>query len=102
LASCDLSLDSSAAGGIDGQLLGSTRVRNTGDVRFTAHVTFAWLLGNGSKLSADPKTVSVQPGAQTLVVFKLPVNLDQIGLFQSHPDYYNSKNCSTKVSISAG
>jgi hypothetical protein len=99
LASCDLNIDSSAPGGIDGQLIGATRVKNTGSVPLKANVTFAWLYGDGSKAQATNKTVNVAAGASKLVFFKKPVTTDEMDLFQSHPDYFDSTNCKTKVTI---
>jgi hypothetical protein len=96
IASCDADLK------IQGQdsLIGTMRVKNTGDVTLDARVTFGWILANGSKISATPKTVKgLAAGKSKLVYFEHPATLDEVGSFQSHPGYFNSKNCRGKALI---
>jgi hypothetical protein len=96
LASCDLNLDFGSAGS---DLIGSTTVKNTGDVELTAEVTFAWLLGNGKKITDPSKSVTVKAGATKLVFFSHPASMTDVSLFQSHPDYFDGTNCTTHAAI---
>ena len=97
LASCDWSGNYSEKG-----YVGSVRVTNTGNVPIEVKVEFAWLMGDGSKLTTDPKTVGVKTGADKLVFFTHQATLSgpyAVGLFQDHPDYNKSKNCKAKATI---
>jgi hypothetical protein len=95
LASCDVDLS------FDGEdrLLGSTEVKNTGNVPLTAEVRFKWLLGDGSKIDAQPKTVKLNPGKDKLVFFQAPAPGNTVSLFQDHPKYFDSENCKTNALI---
>jgi hypothetical protein len=94
LASCD---EQSTGGGY--QLAGSTEVTNDGEVEATYEITFAWLLGDGTKVEAKPKTITLAPDRSRLVFFRRPSSIDQVLNFQDHPDYFDSKNCRTRVTI---
>lgn len=96
LASCDWN---SGPGLSAGEFVGSTKVENVGSVSFDAVVTFAWVMGDGSKLAAAPKSVTLKPGANRLVYFSHPATTTLVGNFQSNPGYYHGKNCATKVAI---
>jgi hypothetical protein len=74
-------------------------VQNTGDVEGTYDITFAWLLGDGRKVEAEPKTITLASGRRRLVFFRHPSDIDEVLNFQDHPDYFDSKNCRTRVSI---
>jgi hypothetical protein len=92
LASCDLQLGPY-------QVIGSTRLENTGAVPAEIEVTFTWLFGDGSKQEAEPKAVALAAGAEELVFFKHPVTLNEASSFQDHPDYFDSSNCKTRATI---
>lgn len=93
LASCDVQL------GPPYQLIGSTRLENTGTVPAEIEVTFTWLYGDGTNEEAQPKTVTVGPGAEKLVFFKQPASGGDVDNFQDHPDYFDSENCKTRATI---
>jgi hypothetical protein len=81
------------------QLVGSTEVTNDGEVEATYEISFTWLLGDGTKVEAAPKSITLAPNRNRLVFFRHPSNIDQVLNFQDHPDYFDSKNCRTKVTI---
>jgi hypothetical protein len=91
LASCVL--------GESDKLIGSTEVRNTGEVPLTAETSFKWQLGDGSWIKADSKMVKVGAGGDKLVFFQTPADLDTQLSFQDHPEYFDGTNCKTKVTI---
>lgn len=95
LTSCDIELSSGLYAA--DTLIGSARVINSGDVSLDATVTFAWLLGDGSKVKAEPKHITLGTGQRKLVFFS--AKTQQTSLFQAHPGYYNGKNCKTVTEI---
>ncbi|MEX1102322.1 MAG: hypothetical protein WD739_10945 [Actinomycetota bacterium] len=64
-----------------------------------ADVTFSWLMGDGTKMAAEPKDVTVNAGASKIVFFTAPANLNSVSVFQAHPNYGRSSNCKTKATI---
>jgi hypothetical protein len=96
MTSCDLNLGSASSN----TLIGSVKVENTGTVEAEITVSFEWQLGDGSRLDAPSKTLTLLPGRDRLVFFKKVVGIDTALNFQSHPGYSDSSNCKAKATIS--
>ena len=82
-------------------LVGSTRVRNTGNVWIKVKVEFTWLMLGAPNITAKPKIVILQPGRTRLVNFVHPgITGEQVDAFQAHPNYMgNGEPGRTKVTI---
>jgi hypothetical protein len=91
MKSCDL--------GSGNALVGSTQVVNTGDVKTTDEVTFAWQLGDGKWIDGGKKRVELDPGRKKLVFFSKKVGITTQLSFQQNPGYLKGKNCRTKATI---
>jgi hypothetical protein len=95
LASCDVDIEWEGMS----RLLGSTQLKNTGEVTTESLVTFKWLLGDGSKINATNRKVVVRPGKEKYVFFKVDAPGNTVSLFQDHPAYFDGSPCKTKVTI---
>jgi len=98
VASCDWN----GQDGANSKLIGSVRVKNTGNVAIDVRIEFAWLYGDGTKNEATPRTVTVGVGQSKLVFFTIYASQADIEGLQSHPDYMGGTPCKATANIIGG
>jgi hypothetical protein len=96
-SSCDMLMPDDVLSG-NYSLVGSAKVRNTGNVGIVVKVSARWDQVASDDIR-DSKSVRVPRGKSRSVKFRVPATQSQISEFQESPDYFNNGACKINVRV---